>query len=50
MEDLSVGWLKVCRWIGGSVEDLSVGRWLVVGGFVIRPLLKHSFTGNFQGF
>ena len=25
----SVGRLKTCRWVGGSVENLSAGRWLV---------------------
>ena len=27
----SVGRWRTCRWVGGSVEDLSVGQWSVVG-------------------
>ena len=45
VEDLSLvgGWLSV---VGGSVQDLSVGRWSVVGGrWVGRGLVGGSVVG-----
>ena len=35
MIDSSVLIWSVGQWVGGSVEDLSVGRWSVIGGLVV---------------
>lgn len=29
---------------GGSVEDLQVGLWLVVGGFIIHPMFENTLV------